>query len=222
MAKKHGQIHGASIFQGKGNPGQKAMEWFFEPTSYGKTLRKNRVICVQQIISLNTTTSTSSTTTKKSRVCNSRLNGIDSCSTSTDSKHFPTTTKTTETTETTKTSKNKETTESTKTTETKETQKTTTKTTSRKTSLTLGYVLNTSKKPKESIGIVSSCTIKSPGLLTWSTFNGEQFCGFTYPVHYNRSEADNLCKAKVIFLFLILYTPFSSGWQIFEWPFKCG
>ena len=75
-AKKYGEVSGVSMFKGS-DPGKKPMEWFFVPTWNGYSFKRNRIICVQQIVPL---TTISSTTTINSRICNPvLLNGKESC-----------------------------------------------------------------------------------------------------------------------------------------------
>ena len=69
---KFGELYAFTSFKGS-NPSKKPREWFFAPAKWKKDgsyyLTSHRVICVQQIIPLVTTTSTLSTTTR-GQVCN--------------------------------------------------------------------------------------------------------------------------------------------------------
>ena len=77
---------------------------------------------------------------------------------------------------------------------------TATSTTSKKALHMPGFVWDMSKVPKESIGIVNSCTLYThTHFKTWTTLNGEKFCGVENMDHMDRSTADKFCKAKVTF-----------------------
>ena len=68
----------------------------------------------------------------------------------------------------------------------------------------LGNIWDLSKIPKESIGQVSACTLNNPK--TWSTLNGEKFCGVDLgPKQLDRSEGYKACKAKVALFCKSLY-----------------